>query len=261
MKFGKIGVGIITYNRPEYYKSVLASIPRDKIDHLVVVNDGDFAYAQKADAENVFCLQKQFGVSKVKNLALKTLLEKECKHLFLIEDDILIKDPNVFNQYIETANFFGIHHLCFEALKRNLDYLVYQTENPEKTLGVDFYFNPEAGFMYMHSNIVSKLGYFDEKYMNAFEHIDFAYNLIDKKVAPPFWYFPDIKDSRKFLSEIEGSTENSTITNKEKYKENWDKSANHFIEKWGVFTNQIPRSSIENLEKSLNYLRKNYQRL
>ena len=34
-----IGVAVITYNRPDYYRQVLASIPRNMIDCLVVVND------------------------------------------------------------------------------------------------------------------------------------------------------------------------------------------------------------------------------
>jgi hypothetical protein len=36
----KIGIGIITYNRPDFFKKCFDSIPITKIDQLVVVNDG-----------------------------------------------------------------------------------------------------------------------------------------------------------------------------------------------------------------------------
>ena len=36
-----IGVGIITCNRPDFFKKCLDSIDRKWFDYLVVVNDGD----------------------------------------------------------------------------------------------------------------------------------------------------------------------------------------------------------------------------
>ena len=48
---GKIGVGIITYNRPEYYSQVLKSIPRDRIDALIIVNDGKNSYVNELDGD------------------------------------------------------------------------------------------------------------------------------------------------------------------------------------------------------------------
>ena len=36
----KIGLGIMTYKRPDYFKKIFSSVPKDKVDELVVVNDG-----------------------------------------------------------------------------------------------------------------------------------------------------------------------------------------------------------------------------
>jgi hypothetical protein len=55
----------------------------------------------------------------------------------------------------------------------------------------------------MNSVLIKKFGYFDENYMNAFEHIDFAYNLIKLGIAPPFWYFPDISNSNDYLEYLD----------------------------------------------------------
>lgn len=35
------------------------------------------------------------------------------EHIFIVEDDILLKDVSVFRQYVETARAFGLGHLNF----------------------------------------------------------------------------------------------------------------------------------------------------
>jgi GT2 family glycosyltransferase len=256
----KIGVGLITFNRPEYYKKVLNSIPIKKIDTLVIVNDGENVYVDENDGNLVLKNLKQLGVSKSKNIALKELIEKfDCEHLFLIEDDIVIKDENVFDVYIKAANSTGIHHMCYEKIANNQKTLKYIQNQPDGT-NLGFYHNPQGAFMYINANLIKKLGYFDENYLNAFEHIDFAYNLAQKKVAPPFWYFPDLLNSEEYLTDIENSSENSTITNKEKYEENWQNSAKYFIKKWGVFTNQIKEIDKKLMPMFLMFLEQNYSR-
>ena len=114
--------------------------------------------------------------------------------------------------------------------------------------------------MYINANLVKKLGYFDEQYMNAFEHIDFAYNLIKKNIAPPFWYFPDLLNSQDYLTDIEGSSNDSSITNKDKYNENLKKSAEYFVKKWGYFTNSIKDVGVDEVDKVLIQLQQNYSR-
>jgi GT2 family glycosyltransferase len=255
-----IGVAIITYNRPEYYRKVLESIPRNMIDFLVVVNDGYNIYTRDNDAEIVIQNNKQMGVAVSKNYAIKILVEKfNCEHVFLIEDDIIIKRPDVFEAYIKAANSTGIHHLCYEKVAGNEKSLKYTLEQPDG-VKLGFYHKPQGAFMYINANLIKKLGYFDEKYKNAFEHIDFAFNLIKNNVAPPFWYFPDLLDSQNYLEDIEGSSQNSSITNKDNYKENWELSAKHFVSKWGHFTNTIPDNGTKDLISKLTFLQTNYSR-
>jgi GT2 family glycosyltransferase len=255
-----IGVAIITYNRPDYYKRVLESIPRNMIDFLVVVNDGYDIYTKDNDAEIVIQTNKQMGVAVSKNYAIKVLVEKfNCEHIFLIEDDIIIKRPDVFEAYIKAANSTGIHHLCYEKVAGNEKSLKYTLEQPDG-VKLGFYHNPQGAFMYVNANILKKIGYFDENYVNAFEHIDFAYSLIQKNVAPPFWYFPDLLNSEDYITDIEGSNQNSSITNKEGYNHNWQRSAQYFIKKWGKFTNEIIDEGIDNLKNNIIFLQTNYSR-
>ncbi len=256
-----IGVVLLTYNRPDYYAQVLESLPNKEFDTLVVVNDGENSYAKDEDAEFVIRNKAKLGVAKSKNIGIKALLKHDSKiqHIFIIEDDILIKNPKVFQEYIKAAESTGIHHLCYEKIAGNEKTLKYTLKQPD---GVElgFYNNPQGAFMYVNKNILKKLGMFDEGYVNAFEHIDFEFNLVKNGIAPPFWYFPDLLNSQDYLTDIEGSNENSSITNKEKYQENWNLSANHFIQKWGHFTNQIPDVGTSALEYALMQLQNNYSR-
>lgn len=258
----KIGVAIITYNRPDYFKQVVDSIPKEKIDVLIAVNDGDNHYTREVSDKIDFHIlhKEQLGVAKTKNHALECLIEKyNCEHLFLIEDDIIIKDHNVFAEYIKAANSTGIHHLCYEKVANNEKTIKAKYEQQDG-VKIGFYHNPQGAFMYINAQVVKKLGFFDESYLNAFEHVDFAYNLAKNRLMPPFWYFPDLLESEKYLTDIKGSSENSTITNKNKYKENWQKSAHSFVQKWGIFTNQIPDLGIKSLEEQLIFLQSTYSR-
>ena len=68
----EIGVGILTYNRPDYYQQVLESLPIDQIGCLVVVNDGPDSYVSPHQSvDHIILNGSQKGVAKSKNLLLK----------------------------------------------------------------------------------------------------------------------------------------------------------------------------------------------
>ena len=239
----KIGIGVITYNRPDFYRKVIESLPKNTSHHSVVVNDGVNRYALTSDADTVIFNDSQLGVSKTKNRAIRCLIEHRCTDLFLFEDDVFVKNPDVFQQYIDVSDISNIPHLCFGPVEITK---MYQTNLKltcmySTTLGVDLYHNPQGGLMYFNLNLIDEEDcVFDEQYQNAFEHIDVAYNLIGKNVMPPFWYFPDIYNSIDYLESIPTSSALSTITHKDQYNQNVNNSAEYFIKKWGKFTNQIP---------------------
>ena len=111
-----IGVGIITCNRPEFFKKCRASINDKWYDHIVVVNDGS---GPIFDAHSpVLKTDGGEGVGKAKNKAIKHLLERGCDYIILVEDDMLFKD-NIFEQYIKAYKETGIHHFMFDESYTN----------------------------------------------------------------------------------------------------------------------------------------------
>ena len=94
----KIGVGIITCNRPDFFKKCRESIDHKWYDYIVVVNDGeDLLEDTKAP---VIKTTGGEGVGRAKNRAMKHLLDKGCDYIILVEDDMLFKG-NLFKEYIK----------------------------------------------------------------------------------------------------------------------------------------------------------------
>lgn len=257
-KVRRTGVGLITFNRPEFYQTTLASIRETTFDSFVIVNDGDLNYCKSTDADSVIFNNSQLGVSKTKNKAIQYLLNENCTDIFIFEDDTVIKNVEAFDQYIATSEISNIPHLCFGPVEITHKYQknLKLTCMYSKDIGIDMYHHPQGGLMYFNvTKLNSNECLFDENYFNAFEHIDISYNLIKQGKMPPFWYFPDIHQSSKYIESISSSSTNSTITNKENYQKNVASSAKYFTEKWGLFTNQIPEANEETVIKILRRLR------
>ena len=94
---GKIGIGFITCNAVNKFKQSILTVP--EVDHLVIVNDG-FPYDADVYPTRAIVIQhdKNYSVGKSKNDALKKLYELGCEHIFLMEDDVLIKNPAIIQK-------------------------------------------------------------------------------------------------------------------------------------------------------------------
>jgi GT2 family glycosyltransferase len=236
-----IGVGIITCNRPEYLKNLLQTIPVDKVSSLVIINDGDVKNKIDLKSIGVWIQNEQnLGVGKSKNKAMKHLYDEGCDYIFIIEDDMLIKDKDVFEKYIQAYKKSGIHHFNYgpgSPFNRKQDiafdlhnrHLLNQHSEPNPRLVFDYgdgvkvalYEHTVAMFSFFTREVLEKVGYLDEDFYNAWEHVDHTYRIIKAGYHPPFWWFADIADSDKLLTEAPGAIDNSSIANK---SEQWQKN-------------------------------------
>ena len=111
-KNNKIGIGLITCDRLDFFKKSFSSLQKviDNSENyeFIVINDGkDETHTVPT---NYIKTNGKEGVAKAKNYALRFLMEKECEHIFLMEDDIEIIDADVFNFYINASYKTGIKH-------------------------------------------------------------------------------------------------------------------------------------------------------
>lgn len=263
----KIGVGIITCNRTEYLRELLVSLVSCEsiVNELVVVNDGkpvtDFDLHQGTWIDN----ESNLGVGKSKNKAIEHLLSRDCKYVFLLEDDIVIKDKDVFYRYIKACELTGIQHFNFafhgndnynhdgtKAIKLRVEY--------SKDLAINLYPNVYGAFSFYTKMCIEKVGYMDPFYFNAMEHVDHTNEIIKHGMHPPFRWFADIAESEKYISEIDNGHSGSEIRRDETWVHNFHKAADYFAIKQGFdvrspYTRQATKDEVIN---SLNQIKQAY---
>ena len=273
----KIGIGIITCNRPDFLQALLTSMQLITCDsdvyELVIVNDGDvlpdidvpFSHTLLHNKENV-------GVGKSKNRAMQHLLDKKCDYVFIIEDDMIILDGSVFDKYIQAYKKSGIHHFNYgpgspfnrKQTIQNYDlhnrHLLDQQSEPNPRIVIDYgddvkislFEHTVAMFSFFTREVLEKVGLYDEAYYNAWEHVDHTYMIIKAGLHPPFWWFADIYDSHKYLTEAPGAIDDSSIANdNEQWKKNVHGGREIYLKKHGHYPNQPPHNSREDVLTSL----------
>lgn len=260
----KIGVGIVTCNRPEYLYNLLNSIrPSSAVDELVIVNDGENIPGPSFTSTCPVTYLKNetnLGVGKSKNRAIQHLLDKGCDYIFIIEDDMIILDELIFDRYIEAHKASGIHHFNYgpgspfnrKQTIQNFDlhnrHLLDQHTEPNPKLVIDYgnikvslFEHTVAMFSFFTREVLEKVGLIDDDFYNAWEHVDHTYRIIKAGYHPPFWWFADLYDSHKYLTEAPDAINNSSIAND---SEQWHKNVyggrEIYKQKHGHYPNEPP---------------------
>ena len=272
----KIGIGIVTCNRPDFLNKLLESIDGCVCDELVVISDGD--PLEESTKYNTINNETNLGVGKSKNKLMQFLLDKGCDYIFIIEDDMIILDQSVFTKYIDAYKKSGIHHFNYgpgspfnrKQTIKNFDlhnrHLLDQHTEPHPRLVIDYgddvkvslFQHTVAMFSFFTRESLLDVGLYDEAYYNAWEHVDHTYMLIKAGYHPPFWWFADIFDSHKYLTEAPGAIDDSSIAND---SEQWHKNVNEgravYLKKHGHYPNQPPHTTKEQVMDNIKLLKKN----
>jgi GT2 family glycosyltransferase len=269
----KIGLGIVTCNRPEFLAKCIDSINIDKIHVRAIVNDGKIPV--KHDGFHIIHNEKNLGVGKSKNKLLKYLYDQGCDYIFLLEDDMLILDESVFQKYIEAYKKSGIHHFNYGPgspfnRKQNIQFDLHnrheldQHSDPNPRMIIDYgndvkvslFEHTVAMFSFFTRKVLTEVGYIDEDFYNAWEHVDHTYRIIKAGYHPPFWYFSDIYNSHKYLTEAPQAIDKSTIaSDNEQWKKNVYGGREIYLKKHGHYPNQPPLSTKDDVSKILKRLK------
>lgn len=257
----KIGLGIVTYKRPDYFNEIIKHVPFDDIDEIVVVNDGT---PYDISPSNYTLIQHDVnkGVGKSKNNALKYLQSKNCDHFFLMEDDIIITDKSVFSRYIDASKQTGIQHFNYSQHGLMNKHPNSNIPNPRvridyKDISIDLYMHCVGAFSYYSKKCLESVGLIDEFYFNATEHLDHTYCIIKKNMHPPFWWFVDIASSNSYLSDFPWSVETSTISQHTNRKKIIQESYDFFQKKHGHHILNTPNVDIKEVQQLLKDIYRN----
>jgi GT2 family glycosyltransferase len=251
-----IGVGIITCNRVTFFEKCMNSIPG--ADKVVIINDGieypETVYTSKAN--EIIQHKTNLGVGRSKNDALKYLIQQKCKYLFLCEDDILIKNENVFNAYINLSEKSGLMHMNYAYHgPDNKD--INGNPKPRKIInGLSLNKHILGAFSFYTDEVIKKVGFIDERFKNAYEHVDHTYQIIRAGYHPPFWWFADLVNSSEYINDQHDNHQKSVIRrNILLWKFNLRLNAYRFKIKNSFIPSKIPDCSEEEALESLNKIK------
>ncbi len=240
----KIGLCVIAYNRPEYLKQCLQRLKIHNwggADYRLVSVDFKDTGVQTELIDickefGVPCISfnKNVGVGRNKNEGLKHMLKEGCTDIFVMEDDILMRNPNTCKHYINEAKRIGVEHMNF-ALHGPLN------KNHKKTFGIaTVYPHCVGAFSYYTKNVLEKVGLIDEGFTNAWERVHHTWRIANNNFTTPFWYFADHPQSALMLEEIPGSIDNSSIRPRDDWKKNIQEGKAYWIKKHGFFLPPFP---------------------
>jgi glycosyltransferase involved in cell wall biosynthesis len=271
-----IGFGMVTYKAEHRIKQSAFTVPK-WIKNFVIVNDGT-PYDKNSYPPQAHIIQHETNksVGAAKTTAINYLLKTNCDHIFIMEDDILIKDENVFEEYIKHSLISGIKHLNFAlhgpANKKGSKGFNTLDERqdvdgapnprlivpyPEKDVKIALYPNCVGAFSYYSRPVLEDLGGFDPVFKNAWEHVEHTYQAIKKMYHPAFWYFADIDKSWEFLTDIPNSIEESTIAHTPTWNENFRKGTLWYKKKHGVAPTETPLVPPEMVQQQLQVIFQN----
>lgn len=249
MDINKVGVGVVTCNRPIFFEKSMKSFIRhldlpdnEESNRVVVVNDGDQPIKQFPGV-HVIEHDNNRGVCISKNDALKWLLQNtELEHFFLIEDDIVsVNGHSPFEEYIKVAQETGLQHLMFgyhgpanKTGSHGIPTPRLIVEYPNR-VRVALNEHCVGAFCYYSRRCLDEVGLLDENFYQAFDHVEHSYRIVKAGMCPAYWWWPDVSHSSTFLGEIACSEESSAIRFKDpkEWQENIQKAAMYFKEKHG----------------------------
>jgi len=254
----KIGVGIITCNRPDFFKKCRGSINKEWYDNIVIVNDGKGPLFDSGAP--VIQTTGGEGVGKAKNIAIKHLLEQGSDYIILVEDDMLFKG-NLFEQYIKAYKETGIHHFMFAyhgpankagisrgkpVPRKVIDYGDIKIALNQHCVGAVCFYTRQC---------LDDVGLYDESYTNAFEHVDHSYELAKANYSTPYWWWADIENSLDYVEEQACSEDNSAIRPRSDWQSNIQKSAIRFSQKHGVSPVQVSDTAVDEVINKLKKIK------
>lgn len=204
------------------------------------------------------CEVKQYGkgvpMATLRNWAINHFRIKGLKHFFLLNSNQIVKDPEIFEKIIKTAEVFGTWFILGPTTES-----VTSIEDDEHNITLNLAENITSDFIYIYNGVVSNVGFFDERYFNTkhMDILDYTIRMREKKVYPPSGYNPVFQEGLEMT--------NGAIT-KPNYREmeNPDHSVNmsyaYFLTRHNYMPGQNDPKPIskDDLMVELGELQKNY---
>lgn len=213
----KVGLAIITYERPEFcsrtFESAYSNL-KDIVDVWVISDDGSnpesitkvISDIIKISSEVIFLPGEHKSIAANKNRALKMLMSLNCDYIFLCEDDMEIISPQAVSGYIDESIRTGVEHMSFAHHGSNVD-----MGKSGDWLGLELYSACVGAWSFFTRNAIEVAGGFDERLVNAYEHAEHTSRISKARLTHPFWSFPDVVGSKNWIRPQNNAIESSKL--------------------------------------------------
>lgn len=169
----KIGVGVLTYNRPEHLELFVTKV----ISTTRNVHIDDLMFYKYDDSEH------GKGIAYGKNMCLYNL--RDCDHIFLFDDDCFPIAEGWIDYFINS----GYNHSCYMTPAYQISFTGEKHTSYQMSSGV---------FIYLTKAVLEKVGYFNPKYGRyGYEHAGYSHRIFEAGLTPS--RFICLNDTHKYI--------------------------------------------------------------
>ena len=202
-----IGIGILSYNRPDSLKRLIDSIIKytDTNKTTIFISDDCstdpelLRYLDSLKQINKFCIIKNLeniGIAGNSNRLIQCL--ERFDYGILLNDDVEIKNIGWEYFYVDAMEKTGFSHLIF----RQAGIYGAQVGSPIKHQNVDLLKNdekPQGALLAFATNAIKTIGYMNEEYgQYGMEHVDWSTRFFHHNLNPLPGYY-DVNGSSDFF--------------------------------------------------------------
>ena len=203
----KVGLGIVTYQRPDFLEKAVESVDEhlgSQLDYKIIHDDCspiDLGVAEGFHERGweVYLSKENVGVAEAKNRLLRAMMAEGMDYLFLMEDDIEVISPETLKRYIGAIERTNLHTLMFHG---------HGSQNKKPNVKDDVvtgWPNCVGAFQVYTRRAIEAVGYLRPEFGNALDHVEHTYRLTMAGLCSPWRVFPDVTGSKELLREQAGS--------------------------------------------------------
>jgi hypothetical protein len=188
----KIGIGILDIYNQELLDQCYSSIPEELKENVFITSVGNNNLPKNV-------IQKKYttdiSLAAMKNWIISQMRIKDLKYYFILDSNVLIKDPTIFEKVIKIAQTFGTWMMVGPSP------LPLPIEDDEANVTLNVSLGLNTSFLFIYSGIIKNNGYFDERYFNTknLDVLDYIIKLRTKGVYPPNNYNPIVQEGLEIV--------------------------------------------------------------
>lgn len=186
MNTNEIGIGILDIYTQESLDICYKQIPEELKNNTYIVSNNK----NKSPGEKSKQYSSSVPLATMRNWLISQMRIADLKYYFLIDSNQYLKNSDLFEKSIKTAEVFGTWVLFGPGPTDT----IFPLEDDVQKITLNLNTKLNTSFMFIFSGIIKNVGYFDERYLNGkdVDVLDYICRLRDKKVYPPNNYHATI---------------------------------------------------------------------